>query len=212
MSTEKSELKVLEWIWKTFKQIWKEVFFWMVIPTALMIAAMVFGILTVGTKDVILPPLIEAEATIFGFFGIIIVYILKSLDEQYDRCDKQFYDMSDKGKDKEVPEMTEAALKAGLITERVTKGEMLWDELVYINKRKISTIAYASKIGAMLVMSIFISILSLGIGDFIVSGMLIIFAVFLFLASTTSIFVMFRDEAKEIKKLTTSYETFRKLA
>lgn len=51
-----------------------------------------FGLVAVISKEM-LKALIEAEATILGFFGIIAVYALTSLDSRIDRLEEQNFDI-----------------------------------------------------------------------------------------------------------------------
>ena len=69
--------------------------------------------------------LIQAEATILGFFGIIVVYVLKSLDDQLNIYRNQWFKLADEGKHTEVDkEVSEIARFFGL--EVKTKAKQIY--------------------------------------------------------------------------------------
>lgn len=90
---------------------------------------LVLTYLTVGYSIIILnkealKSLIQAEATILGFFGIIVVYILKSLDDKQDRWDKTWFDLTEKGKDEEVDVGVAILMDSFSGVEAKSKGEI----------------------------------------------------------------------------------------
>jgi NTP pyrophosphatase (non-canonical NTP hydrolase) len=56
-------------------------------------AAILFGVAAVFKPEV-LTALIEAEATITGFFGIILTYALTALDNRRDKLEDRFWDLA----------------------------------------------------------------------------------------------------------------------
>ena len=148
--------------------------------------ASVFYSIIIINKDA-LKALVEAEATILGFFGLIVVYILKSFDDREDRCMQQRLDIT-------------------LHSRQIVLHDL--DELVIrIRKQRIRTIRYASVIGILLVFSMLLSIFTLGIMDIVLEVgftnlfsqiiiLLGLIGVFTFLFSIVELFRMFRDMAK----------------
>jgi len=72
-----------------------------------------FGAVAVISEEM-LKALIEAEATILGFFGLITVYALTSLDTRIDRIEQQFFDIK-----KETSDL--GRVRRTLLTERLSK-------------------------------------------------------------------------------------------
>jgi len=166
------------WLQRDWKKLLKDVFMLTVPPIVFLYIAFFFGLVTVLAKDAILTSLIEAEATVFGFFGLIVVYILKSLDDREHRYYQMLFDleMEQKGKD--------------------PKSVFLRSLTTQIHKQKEATIRFARTIGVSLLSSILLSILILGIPNVVLAGLLSIIAVYLFLVSIVSILWMFSDIAK----------------
>lgn len=161
-------------------------------------AILYYGLITLLAKDAILKPLIEAEATVLGFFGIIVVYALTSLDNKADRFRQQLFDLSKTGKDEEIPSEFLYTASTNQIKKRFTKGQILSLSLQNTQRRKRRVVRLASASGLYLVVSLLISILILGIGEVMFSFFLSILAVSLFFSSILGIFFTIGDLAKEI--------------
>lgn len=108
-----------------------------------------FGLVAVISKEM-LKALIEAEATILGFFGLITVYALTSLDTRIDKLEQQLhariFDIKEKFSDL-------GGVKKTYLTERLSN----------IKEEKRKTVYSALYAGVLLVGSLLSSILGLGI-------------------------------------------------
>lgn len=100
-----------------------------------------FGLIVILSADV-LKTLIEAEATILGFFGLIAVYVLTSFDNRIDRLEKVSYDLA-------------SILGTGTITVRTAVDEL--------KKQKRKIVWGIVLDGGVLFVSFFLSIMALGI-------------------------------------------------
>jgi len=153
-----------------------------------------FGVLTIFAKETILKSLIEVEATILGFLGLIVVYMLTSLDTKEDRYEQMRFHLQTKGQYKEVPPWRESIVKNREITEkRIT---VINGVLSQVHKQRRTTISSSSTTGIQLVISILLSIWTLGISDSELAGCLSVFAVWLFVGSVVNLFWMLRTIAK----------------
>jgi len=129
------------------------------IPLTLVI--FIYGLVAVVAKETMLPSLIEAEATILGFFGLIVVYALTSLDSRMDRYEKQIFDLGEKH------------WELDLLSRPETEWQILGEEkITFFNKRlskikekKRKTANLALVVGVYLIVSIMSSLLGLGIPD-----------------------------------------------
>jgi hypothetical protein len=70
----------------------KYVFFGILIGSIIMISALLISNITIISTSM-LQSLIQAEATILGFFGIIVSYMLTSYDSRIDRLEQQRFDV-----------------------------------------------------------------------------------------------------------------------
>ena len=163
-----------------------------------MVISIFFGIATALAKSDVIKSLIQAEATILGFFGLVIVYVLKSLDDKEDRYVQMLFDLQMKGKDAETILLSGEELRLvatekdkGIKIKGESRGGFLQSLIERTNKQKKAIVRFTRTIGAYLVSSILISIWILGMPDVVVAGLLSIFAVYLFLVSFVSIFQMF---------------------
>jgi len=168
-----------------------------------MVISVFFGVATVLAKSDVIKSLIEAEATILGFFGLITIYVLKSLDDKEDRYVQMLFDLQMKGKQDEVILLSGEELRLvatendkGIKIRRESRGGFLQSLIDRTNKQKKAIVRFTRTIGAYLVSSILLSIWILGMPDVVVAGLLGIFAVYLFLVSLVSIFQMFGDIGK----------------
>lgn len=103
--------------------------------------------------------LVQAEATILGFFGLIIVYILKAFDERQEWWESLWYEVQDKGKGKKTVEVT------GKSNDEFFSG--------FINalvKKRQSTVRFGSIIATLLVFSLLLSVFLLGITSTVIVG------------------------------------------
>lgn len=89
--------------------------------------------------------MIQAEATILGFFGKIVTYILASYDARLDRLEHQRFDL----------EIAQKLEKAVSVSER-TEG---------VKDRKMKTALGIGLIGLVLIVSSVMSIVILGMRD-----------------------------------------------
>jgi len=92
-----------------FKRINREnlktvLFFVVMTPILLIIffASFIYGLIAVAFKEVMLKSLIEAEATIIGFFGIIATYSLASIDNRIDKLEDKKFEFSSLAKKEEL--------------------------------------------------------------------------------------------------------------
>jgi len=140
-----------------------------------LIAALLFSLIGAFEKTPMLTTLIEAEATIFGFFGLIAVYSLTSYDNRIDRLEEQKFEWIKEKDD-----------------TRATETQTRIDGIV---KSKRKTINYALIIGIYLFLSLLLSILVLGIADAITSWIILFFSMALFFIGIVHFFFMFYDMA-----------------
>lgn len=118
------------------------IFIWLSIP---------FGLITVLSADA-LKTLIEAEATILGFFGLIVVYALTSYDNRIDKLEERIEDCRQNDK------LVEPALLKG-----ITLSGVYQDRQSKIKRRKqLVTSMMLVSLGS-LVFSFFLFITAYGI-------------------------------------------------
>lgn len=147
------------------------------IPLTLVI--LIYGLLAAVAKETMLPSLIEAEATILGFFGLIAVYALTSFDSRIDRLEEQLFDLREKHWELNLPSRPETEWqilgeqKIAFFNKRLSK----------IKERKRKVVHSASITGAYLIGSILSSILALGVPNDEWSFYLCSLSIALFLAS-----------------------------
>jgi hypothetical protein len=125
--------------------------------TFLLIFAFHFGTLLVFS-DVTLTALIQAEATIIGFFGIIFIYALTSYDNRRDRIEATKFDYTALNF-KLLSEKKLAEEKAKEIYNATSKGAH--DLLENIKKNKKALIDYSLISGVCLLLSLLSFILAL---------------------------------------------------
>lgn len=129
-----------------------------------------------------LTALIEAEATILGFFGLIFVYALTSLDNRFERFENSFHRLEDR-----LEEFRRLEEKNPSKEKR--EELMGWLNAVNnLNKRKKEVVYRSLVTGSFLVLSFLLAILALGFPKQEVVLYLASFSVGLLL---TSIFQMF---------------------
>lgn len=133
--------------------------------------AFLFGLGAVFSKDTMLTALIEAEATILGFFGFIAIYTLTSLDERIDRLEQQIFDI-------QIRSMTE---RNQIVFENLPKRI---GNISNTKKRTVHSVLYT---GFLLFVSLLSSILALGIPADELSFYLCSFSVLLLFGSLSEI-------------------------
>jgi len=191
------------WLNENWKQLVKDVLFISIPPAILMSISIFFGVATILSKSDVMKSLIEAEATILGFFGLMIVYILKSLDDKEDRYVQMLFDLQMKGKDAQTIllsgedlELVATERDKGIVIRGESRGGFLQKLIDRTNKQKKAIIRYTRTIGAYLVSSLLLSIWILGMPDIVIAGLASIFAVYLLLVSLVHVFWMFGDIGK----------------
>jgi len=186
--------------WKGFL---KDVLILTVPPFVFGYVAILFGVVAVLAKETVMKSLIEAEATILGFYGLIVVYVLKSLDDKEDRYVQMYFDLQMRNRQNE-PTLVQAR-ELGVenvdkpditIWIKDAKGSFLHGFIEQTNKQKKAIVRFTRTIGAYLFSSILLSIWILGMPDLVVAGLLAIIAVYLFIVGVVSIFLMFGDIGK----------------
>lgn len=158
-------------------------------------ASVFYGAIAVTAKETMLKALIEAEATILGFFGLIVVYALTSFDNRTDKLESWLFDLTEKGRHTEVPEIQEYFKSIGVAEVVMTKGQILIGELHDIQRKRRKTIRSASIVGIYLVLSLLLSIFALGMPNVVFEAYSCITSVGLFFSAIVFLFLMFHDLA-----------------
>jgi len=90
--------RLAKWSQKHPKVIWITItIFSIVLSLTFFLFSIPFGFFIILSTDAV-KTLIEAEATILGFFGLIAVYLLTSYDNRIDRLEEKIEDSSDMSK------------------------------------------------------------------------------------------------------------------
>ena len=126
----------------------------MIVVFFLTVVAAFYSIVLLS-KDA-LKALIEAEATIFGFFGVITFYMLKVYDDKIERYQRKQSELENTGKSSEP---YANAPKIHLVS-------LVIDE---IRENKKRTVRYTSRIATVLFISIVLSVWLLGFMDFVLT-------------------------------------------
>jgi hypothetical protein len=158
-----------------------------------LIGVSLFGLVASISADM-LKALIEAQATILGFYGLIVIYALTSFDGRIDRLERQMFELN-----KEIRVMDLEDLKKYGSLEKYKDMTRI---LSNVEKLKRRTVGSALFNGILLIGSLLTSILGLGFlgipdnpfGE-VVFG-LSVFSVMLFFFSIGLIFLMIYDLAK----------------
>ena len=189
---------------------WRSLLSITVVPFILMLIAVFFGIATVLAKEEIMKALIQAETTVLGFFGIMVVYFLKSLDDKESTYAEKLLELEVKGKHEDIVATNASKPKTDNSGDTIImitfehRGEFLKNLMLQAHEQKRATIRFTRPIVAYLISSILLSIWILGMPDAAIAGMLSIFAVYLFVVSIVSIFWLLGDIGK------TRFETLSK--
>jgi hypothetical protein len=113
-----------------------------------------FGLVATVSVEM-LKAMIQAEVTILGFFALVAVYALSSLDGKIDRLEQQIFKIEEKYLD--FSNNPESIKKVG-----ETKISKLSEHLNKVKKTKRRTVYLALYAGVLLIGSLFTSILGLG--------------------------------------------------
>lgn len=152
-----SQSKIKQWILTNWKSIILLIIS-LVCFGVLWFLAIYYGFIAITAKDTILKSLIDAEATILGFFGLIVIYALNSFDNRIDRIEQQLFDVKEKYLD--MKDNPKAIIKIG--KAKVTR---LNKQLSRVGEQKRIMINNAVATGSFLVVSLLLSISALGITD-----------------------------------------------
>lgn len=114
----------------------------------------IFGFVATISVEM-LKAMIQAEATILGFFALVTVYAMSSLDGRMDRFEQQIFKIEEKYLD--LSDNPESIKKIG-----ETKSLKLRDRLDKVEKIKRRTVYLALYAGGLLIVSLFASMLGLG--------------------------------------------------
>lgn len=180
-----------------WKQFLKDLIWLTVPPLVFLTIALVFAILTVAAKSVIATSLIQAEATITGFLGVMVAYILTSLDSKENTYGKELLDLEIKLREDEEHlspriDLTKTNQTAFGKMETRTRGERLTQLMEEVGQQKRKIVSLASITVVCLLSSILLSILVLGITNYALIVILIFYAVYLLLLSFFGIIQMIR--------------------
>jgi uncharacterized membrane protein len=117
---------------------------------------LLFGAVAVLSQDV-LKSLIEAEATIIGFFGLILIYALTSFDNRQDRLEQHFYDLA-------IASKADFKVNFGGATKTISEiAETYGPLLKNLRENRKRLVDISVFVGFFLVLSLFSAILALGI-------------------------------------------------
>ena len=169
-----------------FKRINREnlktvLFFVVMTPILLIIffASFIYGLIAVAFKEVMLKSLIEAEATIIGFFGIIATYSLASIDNRIDKLEDKKFEFSSLAKKEELK----------VIDKRIKQME----------KRESLLIIQVVWVGIYLIVALLLSILALGIPDNLLSFYICVLGMGMFFTGILGIFWILYETPKREK-------------
>jgi uncharacterized membrane protein YesL len=178
--------KTSRWI-KTkssFRENWKIALLFVTIPVLLVVALQVsqfFGSIAV-TKESMLSTLIQAEATILGFFGLVAVYALTSFDNRADKLDERLFKLTTE----EHPQIKKQMLE--LEISRLKENRDM------IQKNKKNFVNSALGTGFFLFLSLILSIFSFAQVPF--ASSLATGAIYFLFAGIVHIFMIFNNLAK----------------
>jgi hypothetical protein len=135
-----------------------------------------------ATKESMINALIQAEATILGFFGLIVIYALTSFDNRTDRLEEQLFKLT-----------TEEHLnmKKEMLEREITRLKS-YLSIIRTNKKDLVNNTFGN--GILLVSSLVLSILSLAqvqFGSSLCAG-----AIYFLLFGIVGIFVILRSLAQ----------------
>lgn len=140
-----------------------------------------FGSIAV-TSESMLNTIVQADATILGFFGLIAIYAFTAFDNRTDRFEQQLFELTTE----KHPNMKEDALEL--------EKSRLERHLVTIQRNKKELVDNAFGAGLFLVLSLILSMFSLAKVPF--ASDLCTGAIYFMLFSIWFIFVIFRSFGK----------------
>lgn len=188
-------MSLRSWLKTNWKFFLKELVVWVVIPTAITIIGTIYGAVVVVETEA-LKALIQAEATIFGFFGLIVVYLLKSIDDKEDRYEQMLFDCIVEGKETEVPESEKRDFTRQYEKKR-TRGDIIREIISDTRRQKHALTRFLFTVGFYLVASILLSIGALALSyALLLAGLLTIFATIIFFIAVIQLLWMFKNIAK----------------
>jgi hypothetical protein len=118
--------------------------------------AILFGVAAVYRTEM-LTALIEAEATIIGFFGLILTYALASFDNRIDKLEEHFYDLTIAA----IPDYRKNSNKAKGTIDEI--GQLYGSLLKNVRENRKRLVNISVFVGSLLMLSLFSAILALGI-------------------------------------------------
>ncbi len=130
--------------------------------TVFIISVVSVSYIWVLTNVEALKAMIEAEATILGFFGLIAVYWLTSMDSRIDRLEQEKHEYEMKKLEAETVSIEVAKPTTSNIDALTARLSSLTERIGMIQKRKENMTQELSTIGVMLVISLVASIGLLG--------------------------------------------------
>jgi hypothetical protein len=127
-----------------------------------------------------LQSLIQAQATILGFLGVIVAYMLTSYDSRIDRCEQQVFDFAFPRLGKETPE--DLAIVQQLAGRTTKMKDLKKDALVTISITSI-----------FMILSLLLCITTLGIKNQILGSL----GFYLFFGGISNMIFLFYEMTKD---------------
>jgi hypothetical protein len=124
-----------------------------IIALIIVVGAINIADIAISSKDV-LQSLIQAEATILGFFGIIVTYLLASYDTRLDRLEQQRFDVRKSPDDLKKMEMLDFSYV-----------DLIGTKIENIKQRKRDIAETMGIYTFFLILSLLLSIITLGMID-----------------------------------------------
>jgi len=176
--------------WSRLKLWMKENWLFFLVFVFVMVFVMVFGEISRFYSSVamanpeMLKALVEAEATIIGFFGLIFIYALTSLDSRLDRLEEELFSLTT-NKQLEIPKE---------LSQAETSKISLTISSIQTSKKKLVNDALRN--GLLLVVSLLLLTLALGTGQTGLGQMACDLGVGFFFLGIATIFWMLRELSK----------------
>lgn len=153
MNETKKDKNQDDWFERHGKLRWLVAFIFS-LPFAATIAVVSFWYGIVGVLMVeSLRATIEAEATIIGFFAIVVAYLLNSYDLRIDRLEQELFDLASQTPIKDATRL--------LMTGKMQNA---------VRERKKNTVYVIAIVGACLAISLFLLIIALGFVSLLANG------------------------------------------
>jgi hypothetical protein len=141
---------------KMLNRIWyriREVVVAFIVALVITIAAINIAKITINSAAV-LQSLIQAEATILGFFGIIVTYLLTSYDTRLDRFEQQRFDARNSPADLKKVEII-----------NISYLEVIDDKIRTLKRQKKEIAGSMGLYAFLLALSLLFSVITLGMID-----------------------------------------------